>query len=208
MNFPRAGRLALLALMLLLLIVSACATVQERQAPSLDIDRERERIVEYAASLLGKKELESAGQHFRSDCSGYVIGVYSSLGYRITVEPQPGDSSIAQALFTTLQKKKLLYRDKRPKKADLVFFKGTTEKRRYSISHIGLVAGVEEDETVVILHYSSRGVQELRMNLRRPGAHKDRRGFVINDFLKKGQGDNLSGQLFYSYGDIFIYTKL
>ena len=194
-------------IILLVFIVSSCATVPERQAPALIDDAERMRIVENAKSLLGKKDLEHVGLEFRSDCSGYVTGVYKSLGYKFSVESKPGDSSIAQSLFWTLFKRRLIYRNRRPQKADLVFFKGTTDKRRDRVSHVGIVALVEEDGTILILHYSSRGVTELRMNLRRPGAHRGEKGNVLNDFLKKGPGDRLSGQLFYSFGDLLKYMK-
>ena len=196
-----------ISLAALLLFASACASVPRESATRTDDSAEREKIVEYAGSLLGKKDLESLGGGFRSDCSGYIVGVYRALGYTLRLEPQPGDRSVAQALFWTLKNKNLVYSGKRPKKADLVFFRGTTEKRRYRVSHVGLVASVDEDGTVLILHYSSNGVSQLRMNLRRPDAHKGRIGRIINDFLKRGPGDRLSGQLFYAYGDLLFHTK-
>ena len=195
------------SLTVLLLLVSACATVPKKPASVTDDRDDREKIVEYAKSLLGEKDLESVGRGFRSDCSGFVVGVYRALGHRLSIEPQPGDKSVAQSLFWTLQKRKLIYSGRRPKMADLVFFKGTTEDRRYRISHVGLVASVGDDETVLILHYSSKGVSELRMNLRKPDSHRGRLGRIINDFLKKGPGDRLSGQLFYSYGDLLAHAE-
>jgi hypothetical protein len=190
----------------LVFLVSACTTVPERRAPTFGNEDERERIVEYAKSLLGKEELEQFGLDFRNDCSGYVIGVYKSLGYNFVIEPKPGDSSIAQSIFWTLLKRNLVYRNRTPKKADLVFFKGTTDRRRDRISHVGIVAFVEEGETILILHYSSQGVSELRMNLRKPGTHRSI-GQVLNDFLRKAPGYRLSGQLFHSYGDLLKYAK-
>jgi hypothetical protein len=192
----------------LLLLLGACATVPVGQAPPSGDTGERDRIVEYAESLLGRTSLEGLGRGFRSDCSGYIVGIFRTLGHTFVIEPTPNDGSIAQALFDTLRKRRLLYSDRRPKKGDLVFFKGTTERRRYRVSHIGLIAGVRDDETVLIIHYTaSGGVQEMTMNLRSPGSYRNKRGYVINDFLKKGPGDRLSGQLFYSYGDLFQYVK-
>jgi len=205
-NLRKTSRLFLPFIMLLFL-VSACATVPRQTVTFTDDAKERDRIVECAESLLGKKDLETLGSGFRSDCSGYIVGVYRTLGYRFSLEPQPGDRSVAQSLFWTLQKRNLLYSSRRPKKADLVFFKGTTDKRRYRVSHVGLVASVNEDGTVLILHYSSKGVSELRMNLRRPDSHKGKIGRIINDFLKRGSGDRLSGQLFFTYGDLFVHAK-
>ena len=45
------------------------------------------------------------------------------------------------------------------------------------------------------------------MNLRRPDSHKGKIGRIINDFLKRGSGDRLSGQLFFTYGDLFVHAK-
>lgn len=205
----------LLSILVPFFIASACATEDLRSEYTRSSDRksfeeteERDRIIAYAESLLGETRLESLGREFRSDCSGYVVGVFSSLGYRVVIEPSPDDSSVSQALFYTLQRRRLVYSDRKPQNGDLVFFKGTTEKRRYRISHIGLVTGVDADGTVEIVHYTgSRGVQTLRMNLRTPGEHRDLEGRVVNDFIKKGPGDRLSGQLFYAYGNLFRYLS-
>jgi hypothetical protein len=197
--------IALIALFIFL--VSSCATIPERRAPAFEDEDARARIVDYAQSLLGREQLEGIGPGFRSDCSGYIIGVYKRMGYRFVVEPKPGDSSMAQSLFWTLFKRNLVYRNRSPKEADLVFFKGTTDRRKDRISHVGIVAFVEEDGTILVLHYGSRGVAELRMNLRRPDTYKGKGGRVLNDFLKKGSGKRLSGQLFYSYGDLLKYIK-
>ncbi|MBN2322535.1 MAG: hypothetical protein JXQ30_02275 [Spirochaetes bacterium] len=207
--------LTLISVFVPLFLASACATLTrppaagEPGAKGLGSfeTKERSRIAEYAESLVGQMQLETLGRWFRSDCSGYIVGVFRSLGYRVVIEPSPFDSSVSQAIFDTLQRRRLVYTGRRPLIGDLAFFKGTTEKRRYLISHIGIVTGVEEDGTVEIVHYtSSRGVQTLRMNLRTPGVYKDRRGRVINDFLKKGPGDTLSGQLFYAYGNLFRHV--
>ena len=210
----------LLVVFVPLFLASACATVTRppaadlRSEEKMSSDRrsfegeERSRIAAYAESLLGETRLEPHGRRFRSDCSGYVVGVFRSLGYRVVIEPSPNDSSISQALFYTLQQSRLVYKDRRPGIGDLAFFKGTTEKRRYRISHIGIVTGVGEDGTVEIVHYTdSGGVQTLRMNLRASGEHKNSEGRVINDFLKKGPGDKLSGQLFYAYGNLHRYVS-
>jgi hypothetical protein len=201
--------------LVVLFLTTACATMTrppEIEEPRSEVktteeEEDRSRIAAYAESLLGQMRLEQLGRGFRSDCSGYIVGVFRSLGYRVVIENSPYDSSVSQAIFDTLQRRRLVYTDRRPHIGDIAFFKGTTEKRRYRISHIGIVTGVEEDGTVKIVHYtSSGGVQTLKMNLRTPGVYKDREGRVINDFLKKGPGDRLSGQLFYAYGNLFRYV--
>jgi hypothetical protein len=76
---------------------------------------------------------------------------------------------------------------------------------------VGLVAGVDQEETVLIIHYSSRGVSLMRMNLYHPSLHRDEAGNIFNDFLRKkppGEGDVqlLSGELFFMYGDLYSFV--
>jgi hypothetical protein len=50
----------------------------------------------------------------------------------------------------------------------------------------------------------------MRMNLNNPTLHRDESGNILNDFLRKkppGPGDVqlLSGELFFTYGDLYRY---
>ena len=71
--------------------------------------------------------------------------------------------------------------------------------------------GADEDDTIVIVHYSSSGVSLLRMNLQDAHSHMNDEGKVINDFLRKKSSDTgtnslLSGELFFMYGDLYRYV--
>jgi hypothetical protein len=63
---------------------------------------------------------------------------------------------------------------------------------------------------VVILHYGSGRVGRIKMNLRHPYDYKNDRGEIINDYLRKSGGrqsrDDLSGALYFMFGDAFRYT--
>ena len=79
------------------------------------------------------------------------------------------------------------------------------------MTHVGLVADVDQEETVLIVHYSSRGVSLMRMNLKNPDLHRDEAGNVFNDFLRKkppepGDVQLLSGELFFMYGDLYSFV--
>lgn len=202
----------------LLLVSCVTAPVQRPQPVQLsepaDIGlRERLEIVDYSRSLLGMKDLTGERAISRNDCSGFVLGVYQTLGYKVRLNENPGTTSVSHRLFETLEAHGLVYFKPPTKQADVVFFKRTTEESGDYVSHVGIVDEILEDGTIKILSYTSRGVTELRMNLVTPHLHKDENGNVINDFLKKKSPlkeneELLAGELFFSFGDLLKYTVL
>jgi surface antigen len=110
-----------------------------------------------------------------------------------------------------LRSRGLTYIDGVPKKGDVVFFKNTTDEKATGVSHVGIVADIMGDGTVLIVHYGSAGVSKMRMNLNYPHTQRDENGFVLNDVLKndrKGERDFiLSGELFHSYGNLYAYSR-
>jgi len=204
----------LLLAIVLIVILSACATttVQIRERVSINLEK-RIKIARYAEGLLDVKDLKSINGDFRNDCSGFVIGVYNSSGFNVKLDPYPNVRVISQLLYLNLRRSGLVFRDRLPDITDVVFFKGTTNKSRGGISHVGLVEDVMDDGTILILHYSSKGVSRLRMNLNNPHSYKNENGLVINDFLRKksqvpGNNNLLAGELFYCFGDLFRYTNI
>ena len=92
-----------------------------------------------------------------------------------------------------------------------MFFRETYDRNRDGrhndgLTHVALVDEVAADGTVVLIHRVSRGVVRYRMNLARPGVHKDpRTGGVLNDMLRApggGKKSALTGQLFVAYGSV------
>jgi hypothetical protein len=196
----------------IVVIFSSCTTapVQIGDSSGTDFDR-RNEVVRYAESLKGKKNIAQINKWFRNDCSGFVLGVYRTLGHRITLKPYPHTERITRILFHSLLDSGHTYNQKSPLKADVAFFRGTTEKSNGNISHVGIVTDVLEDGTILILNYTSRGVTELRMNLASPHIHTNEAGVIKNDYLKKkpvnGDGGKLlSGELFYCFGDLMTYS--
>jgi hypothetical protein len=172
----------------------------------------RQEIVECAKGLVGTKNLVALNKCFKNDCSGLVIGVYRLMGYKIDIRSHRKNRSLSEMLFLSLQDKGMAYQEYEPNIGDAVFFKNTTEVVYDRITHMGLVEEVFPDGTIVIIHYSSGMVNRIRMNLKDPYREKDRRGKVINDYLKRddagaGKRNILAGALFHSYGDIYNYCR-
>lgn len=198
-----------------ILLLSSCMAPLIRVDESAEAEyAQRDEIVKGARSLLGQKDLTALSAYYRNDCSGYVLGVYRSLGYQIELRPASRTERITELLYRSLKSEGLTYVNARPKKADVVFFKGKGPRYGgiHRISHVGLVEDVLNDGTVLLLHYSSKGVSELMMNLHYPHSPKNDDGAVINDFLRKrpaGAGNYklLSGELFFSYGNLYQYAE-
>ena len=136
--------------------------------------------------------------------------MYKSLGYHI--ELRKGNLRTTQLLYKTLRSRGYTYLYEKPSKADVVFFRGTIRGSESRISHMGIVADVLKDGTVVIVHYGSKGVGEIRMNLSHPHAYKGKDGRIINDFLRKSEtgcsaGKWLSGELFSAFGNLYTYAE-
>jgi hypothetical protein len=205
-------------------VLSSCATVAprtEEPAPKgIPLTQQHERqeaerlnIVEYAESLLGRKDLKSINRWFRNDCSGYVLGVYQTLGYRVRFPVRPPTRQISLLLHHVLYREGLTYTGQSPNIADVVFFTGTVDPGLSKVSHVGIVSGFRQDGTIRILNYTSRGVTVLHMNLDTPSLHRNQDGEVKNDFLRKkitssDNGKVLSGELFCCFGDLVSYCRL
>lgn len=147
----------------------------------------RERIVEAARSLLGKRP--------RLDCSGYVLAAYRGAGLSIELAPARNRSL---ALWTAGREVPT------PAPGDLAFFHDTYDRNRNGrvddgITHVALVESVE-GSSVVLLHRGVRKVERLRMDLERPS---DR---ASNDPLRFRRTRDapgtryLSGELFTAFG--------
>jgi hypothetical protein len=170
----------------------------------------RDEIVSRGLSLVEMRDLGEVDGFYRNDCSGFVVGVYRSLGYDVELN-YFNSRYVAENLYKNLRSRGLAYYGHRPKKADVAFFRNTIDNSGNRVTHVGLVTEVDQDDTVVIAHYSSKGVSLMRMNLQQPHVHRDESGHVLNDFLKKKppgtqEARLLSGELFYMFGDFYKYV--
>lgn len=193
------------------------ASPQDEPGPpvyALHEEGERLALVEKARSMVGVRDLRLADPVYRrNDCTGFVVGVYRSLGYHLPLRSHGGTSRISELLFRNLRESRLTFYNAAPRIGDVVFFKGTIPGNPGRITHVGLIAALEDDGTVEIIHYSSLGVAEIHMNLNHPRRHALEDGRVINDYVRKrpegyANVPLLAGELFHAYGDLYTFAKL
>ncbi|MDO9068204.1 MAG: NlpC/P60 family protein, partial [Deltaproteobacteria bacterium] len=207
MRYWRQGLLMLTAA----LAVSCSPAYVQRKEPAGEEMQARLALVNYAKSLIGVKRLSEMDGRFKNDCSGFVNGVYAVMGRKIKYNFVRQGRPLSESLYLILRDKNLSYGDREPRPADAVFFKNTLENSYDKITHVGLVELVQEDGTMVILHYGSGRVGRIKMNLRHPYDYKNDRGEIINDDLRRNGGrqsrDDLAGALYFMFGDVFRFTE-
>ncbi len=195
-----------------LIILTSCATTTRNiEKRWLREETERIRIAQRAEELIGVGNLKAIDPVYRNDCTGFVLGLYRELGYRFDFESPGRGYTLSQILYINLRRRGLIYYHGDPDKADVVFFRGTVSYSGNRISHVGIVYDVLSDHTVVIIHYGSKGVSKLRMNLTRPHTYKLPNGRIINDFIvKRGSipGNRLlAAEHFSGYGNLYRFSQ-
>jgi hypothetical protein len=169
----------------------------------------RDRVVEAARALVGRKKVVVGGRSFPDDCTGLVKGVFAPEGFDLSTLAQPGDNGVA-AIYRYAQARGRVYQGGHPVPGDLVFFVETYDKNRDGarndgLTHVGLVDALEPDGTVLIIHRVARGVVRYRMNLEQPQTASLPGGRVVNDWLRsaeRGHRPQLTAQLFYGYATL------
>jgi len=171
-------------------------------------------LVRTAVRLVGRARVEVDGRQYRADCSGFVQGVYASQ--RVDVYDGLGEldggNGVGRIYTHVLQHGRIHYGPS-VYPGDLVFFHNTWDFNRDGLpndplTHVGVVERVERDGTVVFVSWVSSGVERYRMNLHRPDVHKNAKGRVLNDYMRrKGINDPettryLTGELFAAFGTV------
>jgi NlpC/P60 family len=204
MTAPRTG-LAALALLL-----AGCAGAGRTRRPSLPPPAqeiragapqrsagpgpgERERAVEAAASLVGRRTIVLGGVDYGSDCAALVRAAFDRAG-----RPLPGDARDAAALYALAARRGALARQPAP--GDLVFL---ADRPGGAPAHVALVSRLEPDGTALLLHRVARGVLRLRVNLAWPGRTTDpATGRHVNDTLVVGAREVPAGSLVVGVADL------
>ena len=97
-----------------------------------------------------------------------------------------------------------------PREGDLVYFDYTWDangngRADDQLTHIAVVTRVEGDGTVELVHRGGGGIGPLRMNLHRPGEHKDG-DRVLNSYLAapgySRRGKRLAGELWAGFASV------
>ncbi|MHB8418335.1 MAG: hypothetical protein ACYDCL_09680 [Myxococcales bacterium] len=177
----------------LVLLLCSCAagrTAVRREAGPAQI---RAEVVRSAHALLGRRRLTAAGHELPQDCWALPVAAYARSGLALG----GGD---ALGLYRAAAGLGRLYSGRRPRPGDLVFLEADPASPRGDV-HVGLVAMVDGDGTVVVYQRMARGVVAYRMN----AAHPDDpvapgTGRPWNDRIAAGGGQSrLAGQLFAGY---------
>lgn len=169
--------------------------------PSRKQQRGAEEIAETAAHLVGQRTLKVGAEKFRSDCSGFVAAAYAGGGIDI------GGSSAD--LYERAKAAGVLHRRRTPSVGDLAFFDQTYDRNRNGrrddpLSHVAVVESIADDGTIVMVHYGSKGVARITMDLREPDVHVDDDGVLRNSIIRGDRkGKTLSGELFRAFGSLW-----
>lgn len=169
----------------------------------------RERAVETAQRLVGKKRIVVDGQHFGDDCTALVRAAYAQAGVDLMQAARPGDNGVT-AIWRFASRHGRIYTGGRPVAGDLVFFKETYDLNRDGrendgLTHVGIVETSEADGTVIVIHRVARGVVRYRMNLNFPTTATSPSGRRVNDWLRTGgpgSRPRLTAELFAGYATL------
>lgn len=169
----------------------------------------RDTTVALARKLVGAQHVRLNNKTYGDDCTGLVRGLYESVGVNLMTDGEAGDNGVT-AIWRFTSHYGRLYTGGRPVAGDLVFFRETYDRNRDGVlndglTHIGFVEGVDNDETVTVIHRVARGIVRYRMNLRLPNESRLANGTVVNDWLRdshSGGAPQLTSQLFVGYGTL------
>ncbi len=152
------------------------------------------------ASSLGARVADRAERYVGADqpkdCSSFVEQVFRHEGVRVS-----GDVA---ALHARARAARALRRT--PRRGDLVFFRNTYDRNRDGqlhdgLTHVGIVDHVHKDGTVTFVHRARTGVTRSALDPRHRHVHRDGRGRVRNDYLRR-QPPALSGELLVDFADV------
>ncbi len=178
--------------------------------PEEKISGKRNNIVRDAKSFVGKRRIRVENKSFNNDCSGLVAAVYFKNGYDLINGNPYGHRSLVRAIFSYINNKGEIYREKNPRPGDIVFFSNTyKEYGANELTHVGIVENVDTDGTITFIHRSSRGIVEDSMNTIHPSTRENpKNSKILNAYLRRKRRDDppnakyLAGELFEAYGRI------
>ena len=161
------------------------ATEREGLPPPPGIDA----VIANAREHLGKDRVRVGGKAFRYDCSGFVRGMFSTLGVDVMSGPGESDDNGVRLIHRYVMRHGEVHTRQVPNRGDLVFFDNTWDKNGNGklddpFTHIGLVEDVRADGTALVIHRVNRGIVRDAMNLRRPHDLKDEQLNELNGYLR------------------------
>jgi cell wall-associated NlpC family hydrolase len=181
------------------LLLPGCATTSSRRYKT-----DLRKVLDQGISLLGQTKVRVGRKPFRNDCSGFVTACFSTVGAEL-IEPLVTGPSSSGMMFKTLKKQRRVHNRKRPLPGDLAFFHNTHDRngnglRDDQFTHVALVERVDDDGTIILLHFLSGEIRRDRVNrFHRNKARDPDSGKVWNSYLRKGGGKVLTSQLLFRF---------
>jgi hypothetical protein len=174
----------------------------------------QDAIARTAARFIGAPRVEVAGRRLPFDCSGLARGVYLAHGIDLYDGAETADAANGvRLIWRHVASRGVIHHGPDPRPGDLVFFNNTWDRNGDGrvndlLTHVGIVESVHPDGTVVFVSRVSRGIQRYRMNLAAPSRRRADDGRVLNDYLRRRQGEDpgdaryLTGELFAGFGRV------
>lgn len=182
--------------------------------PEATVRPELAPVISEAEKLIGATSVRVNGQSFRYDCSGFVRGVFSTLGVDVfALGTKHPDYNGVRLVHEYLERHGENHKRQRPSPGDVVYWDATVDKNNDGeqndpLTHIGLVTAVDEDGTITFIHRNNKGIVKEVMNVLRPSEVKDASGKRLNDYLRgKKKRDpagsrHLAGELWAGFGTL------
>lgn len=162
-----------------------------------------------APQTVGLKKFPTINHYrYNEDCSGFIAFIFHLAGLNLLKLYGVGSSGV-EAIWNGLKKFNFMVDNEQLQVGDILFFDNTYDKNKNGrwddeFSHIAVVESVDQYQTITYLHYGSRGVSRLKMNLNHPEKYSDTingERYIYNDLLRNSskRGINpkyLSGALY------------
>lgn len=151
-----------------------------------------------------KKFPTVSGRPYLADCSGYVSFAFHWAGLDMLKLYGIAPNGVS-AIWLGLSKYGFQVINGPLRAGDIVFFHNTVDKNKNSkrddaFTHIGIVESVGAYNIAQVLHYGSKGVTRIRMNISAPEVRSlrdDGETVIFNDYLRRGSvPENLAGSLY------------
>jgi hypothetical protein len=176
-------------------------------------------VVAEAVRHVGATAVRVRGQSFRYDCSGFVRGMFATLGLDVMSlgNEFPGANGV-RLIYEYMGRNGVNHRRARPDPGDVIYWDDTVDKNKDGrvndpLTHIGIVVSVDDDGTVHFVHRNNSGIVREVMNLRRPSDERDEGGKRLNDWLRAKKRreppgvKHLAGELFAGYGTLTRFQE-
>jgi hypothetical protein len=165
-----------------LCLLASCATVPPGNDPVVQISREvavsdpylpvKEKLVEAAGWMKGRKSLRVGGRSFGLDCTGIVLAAYWYAGIDLAEDFGSYTGNGVRRLYYYLDDRKLLYNTDLPSPGDIIFWDNTWDANENGLAddtrtHVGMVVSMERETGAgTYLHYNyAKGIVIEDINL-------------------------------------------